>query len=372
MKILAPLERIEVYLVKLPLVTPFATSFGVETHKEALLLKITCGGVVGWGECVASPAPFYSSETNQTALHILKDFLIPVLKTVKELSIEDVLTAFSRVRGHTMAKAALENALLDLLARRREIPLYKLLGGTPKKIMSGISIGIKASPTELVEAISQALQKKYHRVKMKIKQGRDLEYIAAVRREFPKIDLMVDANSAYSLDDLDLLAEFDRFRLTMIEQPLDYDDIYLHSLAQKRMQTPLCLDESIKSLRDARAAVQLGSCKVINIKQGRVGGMLEAAAIARYCRDHDIGAWSGGMLETGIGRGFNLHLQTLPGFNLPGDTSATSRYFKEDVVTPPVELDKDGYISIPGGVGTGVRVLEDRVERWAVYWEKLL
>ena len=336
------------YGVRLPLVKPFETSFSVQTHREALLLKITSDGVSGWGECVTAPDPYYCYETNSTSSHIIKGFLIPILMTLKNFSIETALEKFDPIRGHNMAKAAVENALLDLLARQYGIPLFQLIGGEDQKIMSGISIGIKDHMDDLFESIQGASDKKYHRIKIKIKKGKDVEVLKAVRKTFPFIRLMADANADYALD-----------------------DIYLHSFLQKQIDTPVCLDESIKNLNDAKTAVALGSCRIINIKQGRVGGMMKSKAIAAYCTDNHIDVWSGGMLETGIGRAFNIHLQTLPGFVLPGDTSETARYFTQDIVDKPVVLEPDGFIKIPEGAGTGVRVLSERLDRFKVFYEKI-
>ncbi len=371
-EIIEKIESLEIYIVQLPLLKPFETSFSVETHKQALLLKITGAGYSGWGECVASPAPFYSYETNETAFHIIKDFITPLLAGKKNVSIDDVLNSFKRIRGHHMAKAAVENALLDLLAREKGVPLYELIGGKSKPIMSGISIGIKGNPGGLVDVIFEAVEKKYHRVKIKIKRGKDIEFIRAVRKKFPGIDLMVDANSDYRIEDKATLKSFDEFNLMMIEQPLAYDDIYFHSLLQKELQTPICLDESVKNLDDAKSAVQLGSCRIINIKQGRVGGLLSGKAIQQFCSENRIKVWSGGMLETGIGRAVNIHLQTLPGFVLPGDTSETSRYFREDIVDKPVTLDPKGFIKIPEGKGIAVEVIPEKLERFKIFYEKLI
>lgn len=369
---LEKIENLEVYIVKLPLVKPFATSFAVETHKEALLVKITSAGITGWGECVASPAPYYSYETNETAYHIIKDFITPLLRDMKNFSIPDALHSFARIRGHNMAKAAVENALLDLLARKKDIPLYQLIGGKHKRIMSGISIGIKKNPDELITIIQKAVDKKYQRIKIKIKRGKDIEFIKAVRKEFPEIPLMVDANSDYTIADKENLKKFDEFNLLMIEQPLDYDDIYFHSLLQKEIRTPICLDESIKNIKDTKSAVIFGSCRIINIKQGRVGGILSSKNLQQYCSENNIKTWSGGMLETGIGRAFNIHLQTLPGFVLPGDTSETSRYFAEDIVDKAVTLEPDGFIKIPPGKGIGVKVIPEKIADFKVFYEKLI
>jgi O-succinylbenzoate synthase len=366
------IDSVELFIARLPLVTPFETSFSVQTLKESLLLKIVSDDVWGWGECVTSPDPYYCYETNKTASHIIQDFLIPRLANMKNFSVEEVLEGFERIRGHRMAKAAVENALLDLVARQYQIPLFELIGGKNKKIMSGISIGIQKSIDDLLESIQKAYDKKYHRIKIKIKKGKDIEILKKVRTSFPNIKLMADANSDYTLEDVHILKRLDEFKLMMIEQPLNYDDIYFHAFLQSRLQTPICLDESIKNLNDAKTAAELGSCKIINIKQGRVGGMLKAKEIQAYCLNSGIKTWSGGMLETGIGRAFNLHLQTLPGFVLPGDTSETARYFAEDIVDKPVILQPDGFIEIPDGNGIGVDVLPERLQRYKIFSKKIL
>ena len=304
-------------------------------------------------------------------MHIIEGFLIPIVRSMKAFSVEEVNTRFKRIRGHNMAKACVENALLDLMAKTMEIPLFQLIGGESKRIMSGISIGIQDDVDALLDSIGKAVEKKYHRIKIKIKKGKDVEIIRAIRDAFPDIRLMADANADYTLEDIDRLKALDAFGLMMVEQPLNYDDIYLHSFVQKQIRTPICLDESIKGMNDARTAVDLGSCQIINIKQGRVGGMLEAKAIQAFCMEHDIQVWSGGMLETGIGRAFNIHLQTLPGFVLPGDTSETVRYFKEDIVDQPVGLESDGFIRIPEGTGIGVRVIPERLDRFSIFHKEV-
>lgn len=365
------IDDMELFLVKLPLVEAFETSLAVETHKEALLLKLNSEGIIGWGECVASPEPFFSSETNETALYIIRTFLLPIISKMNNFSLEEVLKAFESIRGHYMAKATVENALLDLLAKKEGIPLYELIGGKKKAIMSGISIGIKEDTNDLLESIEKAFRRSYHRIKIKIKRGKEIEPLDRVRENFPDIRLMVDANTDYSICDIELLKQLDNYNLMMIEQPLGYNDIYFHSLVQKELQTPICLDESIENLNDAKTAINLGSCRIINIKQGRVGGMLNAKAIQEYSSNNNIKVWSGGMLETGIGRAFNIHLQTLPGFTLPGDTSETSRYFQEDIVEPTVTLRTDGFIDIPEGDGIGVRIIPERLEQFTTFSERI-
>jgi O-succinylbenzoate synthase len=371
MKRIEQVDSVEMFIVKLPLVKPFETSFSVQTHREALLLKISSGDIFGWGECVTSPDPYYCYETNSTAFHIIKDFLVAILMPMKSFSVEEVLHKFEKIRGHNMAKAAVENALVDLLARKYELPLFEFIGGESKKIMSGISIGIMENIDALLESIQNACDKKYQRIKIKIKKSKDIEILKAIRKTFPAIRLMADANSDYSYDDLHILKQLDEFNLMMIEQPLSYDDIYLHSCLQKQINTPICLDESIKNLNDAKTALALESCKIINIKQGRVGGMIKSKKIQEFCRNNNIRVWSGGMLETGIGRAFNIHLQTLPGFVLPGDTSETTRYFTEDIVDKPVVLEPDGFIKIPLGTGIGVRVVPERLDRFKVFYERI-
>jgi O-succinylbenzoate synthase len=370
-KIIEPIKRAKILIVRLPLVRPFTTSFGTETHKEALLINLSTAKASGWGESVTSPAPFYSYETNETALWVIKHHLLPILGNQQERVLSDILHQFKRIRGHAMAKAAVENALLDLMARQQNLPLHELIGGARRRIMSGISIGIKDNRKELLETIAGAVDRGYHRIKIKIKKGTDIELIKSIRTAFPKIRLMADANADYTIDDLELFKKLDPFDLMMIEQPLEYNDLYFHSKLQKEIRTPICLDESIKNLNDARAAIEMRSGRIINIKQGRVGGLLAARDIQKHCLKNEIHCWSGGMLETGIGRAFNLHLQTLPGFTLPGDTSETARYFDEDIVDKPVELDEEGFIDIPEGPGTGVEIRPDLLKKYTVHSEHL-
>jgi O-succinylbenzoate synthase len=365
-----PVDHVDLFLVRLPFVSPFAISTAVWTTKDALLLRLTSGGLTAWGECVADPDPFYAYETTGTARHVLKDFLLPLLEPGAPLG--DLERRMRHVRGHEMARATLENAVLDLIAKRKGIPLHALLGAPKKKIPSGISIGIQESPAALLAAVEEAVGKKYHRVKMKIQKGKDLDYVRAVRERFPDLPLMVDANGDYRLEDAEHLARLDAFDLMMIEQPLSYFDFYQHAILQKSLKTPLCLDESIHSLGDAAAAIALGGCRILNLKQGRVGGLLESMRILDHAAARGVPVWSGGMDETGVGRAVNIHLQTLPGFTLPGDTSETSRYFHEDIVEPPVVLDEEGFIDVPEGPGFGARVVEERLARLTLSQERVL
>lgn len=363
------LQRIDLITVRLPFVKPFATSVHTWAVKEALLLRLESDGVVGWGECVADPDPFYASETTQTVRHIFKEFLLPLLTPGQ--TIGELLKRWSPVRGHGMAKAMVENALLDLIARQQGRPLHELLGLSARRIQSGISLGIQDSIPALLDAVAEAMSRPYHRVKLKIMQGKDVEWVRAVREAYPQLALMADANGDYRLEHAPVLRELDAFNLTMIEQPLSYSDIVQHAVLQRELATPLCLDESIHDLDDARSALALKAARVINIKQGRVGGMIESLRIAALCQHAGIDVWSGGMDETGIGRAFNLQLQTATGFTLPGDTSETARYFSEDIVEPPVVLADDGFIALPCGPGIGVTVLEDRVARFTLDRESI-
>ncbi len=368
-RLIPPIDRIDQVMVRLPFVKPFSISTATWTCKEALLLRIESDGVTAWGECVADPDPYYASETTLTAEHILRDFLLPLVEP--NITMEALEQRFHRVRGHGMAKATIENALFDLIAKREGLPLHALLGYPARPIPSGISIGIQDTEEELLEAVGEAVESGYHRVKMKIRRGCDIDRIAAVRERFPGIALMADANGDYSLEDAAHLRQLDAFGLTMIEQPLSYSDIYEHSLLQKELVTPLCLDESIHSLADARAAIDLGACRVINVKQGRVGGLAEALRISDYATSNGVPVWSGGMDETGIGRAVNIHLQTAPFFSIPGDTSETSRYFARDIVTPPVVLDADGFIAVPAGPGIGVQIDEDALKDFTLDTKRL-
>jgi o-succinylbenzoate synthase len=364
------LDRVDLVTVKLPFVAPFGTSVYVWTDKEAMLMRLESGGTTAWSECVSDPDPFYFYETNATARHIIKDFLLPLIEP--GITLGELEARFRHVRGHGMAKATVENGLLNLIATGKGVPLHALLGRPARKIPSGLSIGLKETPAELLAAVERAVAKKYGRVKMKIKKGQDVEWVRAVRERFPDLRLMVDANGDYSLSDIAHLKRLDEFNLMMIEQPLSYSDIFQHAALQKEMRTAICLDESIHGLDDAAAAIALGACRIINIKQGRVGGLMESMRIARYCADQGIDVWSGGMDETGIGRAVNIHLQTAEGFTLPGDTSETSNYFDEDIADPPVVLDARGMIDIPKGPGIGVRVVPERILKRAIAWERLI
>ncbi len=363
------IEYVELRVVRLPLLQPFETSFGRETAKECILVKLAVDGVVGWGECVAGERPWYSYETNGTALHVIKDYILPDLLG-REFADRDVVhrrTAW--IRGHTMAKAAIETALWDALARREGVSLSRFMGGTRERIESGVSIGIQATPEELMRTISGFLEEGYRRIKIKIKPGWDLAITRQVRETFPSIRLQVDANSAYTLEAAPMFREMAPLNLLLIEQPLAYDDIIDHAKLQAQVPVPICLDESIHSAEDARKALDIKACQVINIKQGRVGGLVESIKLHDLCQAHGIPVWCGGMLETGIGRAVNVALASLPNFSLPGDVSASDRFYQEDIIDPPFTITRDGWMEVPTAPGIGVNVLEDRVERATIHKE---
>jgi O-succinylbenzoate synthase len=350
------IDRIELIHIKMILVSPFVTSMGTEYDEEHIIVRVDGEGVTGWGESVAEGTPFYSYETVQTAWHILRDFLIPSVLG-KELSgINEALALYDRVRGHMMAKAGLEAALWDAFAKTKGISLSKMLGGTRSKIDVGVSIGIQSSEKALINKVEGYFKEGYKRIKIKIAPGNDIQFVAALRKEFPGLLLQVDANSAYTLDDVDLFRKMDDYNLILIEQPLGYEDIYDHSKLQREIKTPVCLDESIHSLDDTRAAIELDSCRIINIKPGRVGGFTESKLIHNYCASKNIPVWHGGMLESGIGRAGNVALASLPNFTLPGDISASKRYYREDIVEPEFVVNPDGTMDVPVRPGIGVEV----------------
>jgi len=363
-------ERVEVRRLTLPLRHPFETSFARTTEKYFLLLSVSAEGVTGYGEAVADDEPYYLPETNATVFHVLRDFLVPLLFTLDLDHPRALLPAFSRIRGHEMAKAALEMAVWDLHARLMGAPLARVLGGAKPTIESGVSIGLQPSTAALLENVAREVAAGYRRIKIKIKPGVDRAPTAAVRGRFPHVPLMVDANSAYALADVALFQDLDRERLMMVEQPLAWDDIVDHAALQRQIKTAVCLDESIRSVDDARRALDLGSCRIINIKPGRVGGFAASLAIHDLCRARAVPVWCGGMLESGIGRLANVHLQALPGFTLPGDTAASARYFEEDLVDPPVTVSPEGTITVPAGPGLGHEIVWARVEKATRYKEE--
>ncbi|WP_107926915.1 o-succinylbenzoate synthase [Lysinibacillus parviboronicapiens] len=360
------IEEITIRHLKMAMKAPFKTSFGTVHEKELLLLEVKdVTGTIGWGEAVAFVAPWYTEETLKTTWHILEDFLMPILLHKDIVHPDEVSAMFAPIRRNCMAKASIEGAVWDIYAQQSKQSLAHALGGSKEMIEVGISVGIQSSIQKLLDLIKGYVGMGYKRVKVKIKPGQDIEVISAVRATFPDLPLMVDANSAYTLHDIDVLQQLDAYNLLMIEQPLAADDIVDHAKLQKQLKTPICLDESITSLEDVRKAVELGSCGVINIKIGRVGGLTEAKRIHDFCKEKDIPVWCGGMLEAGIGRAHNIALTSLANFVLPGDTAGSSHYWYEDIITPEVVVE-DGYIRVPQSIGIGYTPKMDVIEKLTI------
>jgi len=357
------IEAITLRELHMPLKHFFETSFGRTEERRVLLITAHCEGVEGWGECVAGEGPFFSDEWVESAWATIREFLAPSLVGQNIEPARNSASLMSRVRGHNMAKAALENALWEAEAKAKAQPLWKLLGGTRTEIDCGVSIGIQDSHEQLLGKIETELAAGYQRIKVKVKPGWDLEVLAKIRKRWPKILLSCDANSAYRPPDLPHLKRFDEFRLLMIEQPLWHDDIFHHARLQRELETAICLDESIHHARDAETAIELGACRIINIKVGRVGGLTEAIAVHDMCERSKIPVWCGGMLETGIGRAHNIALSTLPNFRLPGDVSASQRYWAEDIVDPEIEVTSRGTIAVGNSPGTGFVPKKDLIEK---------
>ena len=365
------IERIDLWLLRLPLVRFFETSFARSYDRTFVLVRVADAGAEGWGECVAEENPFYSAETTETAWHVITRFIAPRVLGRPFASAGDVLGALDVIRGHRMAKAAIEMAAWDLDARQRGEPLWRVLGGSGQPIVSGVSIGIQDSVDDLLERVERELAAGYRRIKIKIKPGWDVDVVERVRARLGPIPLMVDANGAYRLEDAAHLTALDDHGLMMIEQPLEYDDIADHARLQARLRTPVCLDESIHSAHDARVAIEAGACRIVNIKPGRVGGHAESIRVHDVCAARDVPVWHGGMLESGIGRAHNLHLSTLANFRLPGDVAASRRYYDPDLIDPPIEVRSDGTIPVPAGAGIGVTIVPERIRRATLRTETL-
>ncbi len=360
------IDSVELRLVRMQLIAPFETSFGVERDRDCLILKIDSEGAMGWGECVAVRNPGYSYETTETAWHILTEFFIPEILSKRLQSVEDLRNRLRIFKGHPLARAGLELAIWDLLGVTSGRSLQDLLGGVVPQVPVGVSVGIQEDADTLVKVVGEYVVQGYRRVKLKIKPGRDVHEVRAVREAFPDLPLQVDANAAYDLEDIDIFKALDEFQLLLIEQPLAEDDLVDHSSLQAQLQTPICLDESILSVRHTRQALQIDACRVVNIKQARIGGLQEALAVHDLCHAASIPVWCGGMLETGIGRAANLALASLPGFQLPGDISATDRYYNVDIAVPRFHLNADSTIDVPTGLGLGVSVDLDALERFTL------
>ena len=348
--------------IHLDLLHPFETSMDRVTARRILLAEADVDGVIGWGECTAGENPFYSPEDTATCWHILTNYIWPTLKGKDFSSAADIWHRLEFIRGHNMAKATIESAIWDAEAKQKGIPLWKLLGGIQPVIPCGVSIGIKDTVEELVATVKKEVAAGYQRIKLKIKPGTDIERVSRIRQEFPQIKLSVDANSAYRNEDLGLLKQMDAYYLMMIEQPLGWDDLFGHVEIQKSIQTPICLDECIHTYEQAEAAIALGACKIINIKLGRVGGHHEARRIHDLCKKNAIPVWCGGMLEAGIGRAHNIAMSTQSNFTLPGDVSASARYWHEDIITPEVLVSPQGTIAVPTAPGIGFTPRPDRIE----------
>ena len=366
------ISSVELREIRLPLIHFFETSFGRTTERRILLVRVTDKrGVEGWGECTAGEGPFYCEEWVETAWTTIETFLAPMVVGKEIVSAADTWEQMRAVRGNRMAKAAIETACWDLEARALGRPLWKQLGGVHGEISSGVSLGIQNTPEALIEKIEKELAAGYQRIKIKIKPGWDLKIIAQVRERFPDIRLMADANSAYTLADVALFKEMDQYNLMMIEQPLAHDDIFDHAELQRQIATPICLDESIHSSEDARHAIQLGSMQIVNLKLGRVGGHAQAKQVERVCRENSIPVWCGGMLESGIGRAHNIAMATLEGFTLPGDVSASARYWEEDIIDPPVTVTTRGTIVAPEKPGLGFDINQARIDSLTIRKETI-
>jgi O-succinylbenzoate synthase len=355
------IDQVEIRFVRMPLVHPFETSFGREDERQTVIVAVRGEGLTGWGEAATSNGPWYEYETIETVWHVLEQFLAPSVVGKSISSPEDAVKLMAPVRGHNLAKMGLEAAVWDLLGQARGQSLSEMLGGVRERVAVGVSIGIQESVPVLLERIEAFQAQGYGRIKIKIRPGWDLHVIRTIRELFADVPLMVDANSSYTMDDAGRLRAMDEYGLMMIEQPLAHDDLVDHAGLQRQLRTPICLDESVPSLAAVRAALALGSGRIINIKPGRVGGLCAARAIHDLCRQRKVPVWCGGMLETGIGRAHNVALAALPGFVLPGDISASARYFDQDLVEPAFELDEKAMMPVPSGPGIGVTVVMDRL-----------
>jgi O-succinylbenzoate synthase len=350
------IDEVELFHVRMRLKHPFETSFGVEVDRDCVIVHLLSEGLEGWGECVASNFPGYSYETVGTAWDMLVEFFIPQILGKQLITVEDYRRSIAHLKGHPLARAGLEMAIWDVMAKAQDKSLAQMFGGIHEKVAVGVSVGLERDARLILDEVEAFLEQGYRRIKLKIKPGKDIEVIRLVRERYPQIALQVDANSAYSIEDSELFKAIDPFDLLMIEQPLAEDDLIDHSTLQSKIETAICLDESIRNVRHAKQAIQIGACRVINIKPGRVGGLFEAKSIHDYCSEEEIPVWCGGMLETNIGRASNLAIASLAGFVLPGDISASARYYEQDIAEPGFTLNSDSTITVPKGPGLGVSV----------------
>ncbi|MEO8354835.1 MAG: o-succinylbenzoate synthase [Chloroflexota bacterium] len=360
------IESITLHHISMPLVAPFETSFGREIDRQCVLISLQAEGLTGYGECVATRDPGYNYETTGTAWHILKDFVAPIILGQDINDADDFQQHVEGIRGHHLAKAGVEMALWDLLGKREGKSLREIFGGRRETVDVGVSIGIQASASALVGTVASYLEQGYRRVKIKIKPGREVDETSAVRHAYPDLRLQVDANSSYTLESADVLKAIDDLDLLLIEQPLFEDDIWDHRKLQAEFKTPICLDESVLTPRHARYALEMEACSIINIKPARVGGLSQGIAIHDYCRERDVPVWCGGMLETGVGRASNLALASLPGFVLPGDISASDRYYARDITNERFTLNSDSTITVPNGPGLGVTIDEEALTEFTL------
>lgn len=360
------LEKITLHHLRMPLVSHFETSFGRIYDRDSVLVTIYAEGLIGYGECVADRDPGYAYETSGTAWHILTDFILPALQGQAVKDVADLRARMKAIKGHEMAKAGVEMAFWDLVGKKEQKSLQMLLGGSKPKVAVGVSVGLQDTPDDLLRAVDGYLALGYGRVKLKIKPGRDVGDVSVVREAYPDLKLQVDANSAYTLQTAAALLPLDDLNLLLIEQPLAEDDLWDHHVLQQKFKTPLCLDETIISARHARQAIEMDACRIVNIKAGRVGGLSESLAIHDHCQQNNIPVWCGGMLETGIGRAANLALASLANFTLPGDISATDRYYAEDITNERFTLNADSTISVPTGVGLGVTLNTDALKKFTL------
>lgn len=360
------IARLTLYHLRMPLKSPFETSFGRSITRDSVILEACTDHITGWGECVADRDPRYSYETAGTAWHIINDFLAPIVLQREINSPMEFHSLVENVRGHLMAKSGIEMAIWDIQGKLENRSLREMLSGVRNRVDVGVSVGIQPNPDMLVKTVGGYIEQGYRRIKIKIKPGRDIPDAQAVRNEFPDIRLQVDANSAYTLESAAGLLPLDALNLLLIEQPLDEDDLWDHHKLQSQFKTPICLDESILTTRHARQAIEMNACRVINIKTGRVGGLCQAAAIHNLCAQHGIPVWCGGMLETGVGRAANLALASMPNFSLPGDISATDRYYDEDITEQRFTLNKDSTIDVPYLPGLGITINRNSLDRFTI------
>jgi O-succinylbenzoate synthase len=360
------IEAITLRELRMSLKAPYETSANTEWHRRIILVQVFSDGLCGWGEATVDEGPFFNSETTETAWHMLSDFLVPMTLGKEVSGGEETGQLMQTVRGHEMARAALENAVWDIEAQRNRLPLSRQLGGILREIPCGAALGIQATVSGLLSQVEQEVASGYQRIKVKIKPGKDVALVDAVRRAFPEFPLMVDGNAAYRLDDAEVFDELEKYGLMMIEQPLGWDEILEHAKLQAKLKTPICLDECIRSALHAADAIELKACRVLNVKLGRVGGHSEARRVHDVCLQSGIPVWCGGMLESGVGRAHNIAMSTLPGFVLPGDVSASKRYWHEDIIDPEVEVTPRGTIQVPTSAGLGYKVRLQRVEQLTV------